>query len=139
MRWCLLYIRTTWQVGFCLVLAHWNNSAWIDMLFLLINNVCLAEMQQTPILSPLVWLNRGSNIQSPVLESNSLTITPSMQFLTFWYFFEFLRDFQCSFTSISFLISLFLGPSQGWLVGLWCLMPLSTIFQLYRGGRSHRK
>jgi hypothetical protein len=23
---------------------------------------------------------------------------------------------------------------SGWLVGLWCLTPLPTIFQLYRGG-----
>ena len=27
------------------------------------------------------------------------------------------------------------GEGCGWVVGLWCLMPLSTILQLYRGSQ----
>jgi hypothetical protein len=52
----------------CTVLAQWNNSSQIDMpshsntwfranqsLLILLNDACLAEKQQVPILKYLVW------------------------------------------------------------------------------------
>jgi hypothetical protein len=79
-----------------IVLAHWNNSLWVDMslhsdplfwlranqyfLFLL-NAACFAEKQQIPILKSLVWPDLGSNPWSTALETSTLTIiTPQMQF-----------------------------------------------------------
>jgi hypothetical protein len=62
--WSLLCTRPTPLVCIFIVLDHWNNSLWIDMLthsdplswlqanqslLFLINTVCLAEKQQIPI------------------------------------------------------------------------------------------
>ena len=77
-----------------IVLAHWNNNPRVDMslhsdtlfwfrvnqswLFLL-NDVCLVEKQQIPMLKSLVWPDRGSNRRSTILETNTLTITLPMR------------------------------------------------------------
>ena len=52
------------------MLAHWNNSPLIDMspqsnqsLLFLLNEACLAEKQQIPILKFLVLPEQGSNLQ----------------------------------------------------------------------------
>jgi hypothetical protein len=73
-----------------IMLVHWNNNPWIDMslhsdtlswfrtnqsLFFLLNDACLAEKQQVPILKSLVWLDRGSNPWSTTLEPSMLTVT----------------------------------------------------------------
>ena len=88
--------------------AHWNNSPQIDTsphsvtlswfranrsLLFLLNAVCLAEMQQIPILLYLVWPEWGSNPWSTVLEAN----TPQMRFFKYAKFQNlgpnfFLRD-----------------------------------------------
>ena len=62
-----------------IVLAHWNNSPRVDMslhsdtsfwfrvnksLLFLINDACLAEKQQIPILWSLVWPDRDSNLRA---------------------------------------------------------------------------
>ena len=79
------------------MLASWNNSPRIDMpphcecdtfswfwanqsLIFLLNDACLAQKQQIPILLPLVWPDQGSNPQSRALEASTLTIPPLIQF-----------------------------------------------------------
>ena len=42
-------------------------------LLLLLNAACLAEKQQIPILSSLVWHDQGSNPRSTALEASTLT------------------------------------------------------------------
>jgi hypothetical protein len=51
-------------------------------LLLLLNDWCLAEKLQIPMVWSLVWTDRGSNQRSIALEASTLTITPSMR-LTF--------------------------------------------------------
>ena len=71
--------------------AHWKNSPRIDMslyadtlywfrakesLLFLLNAACSTEKQHIPILSSLVWPDRGSNPRSTAFEASTLTITP---------------------------------------------------------------
>ena len=91
--WGQLCTRPTSSVGFFIVLAHWNNSLWIDMsahsdtlswfwanqfLLFLLNAACLVEKQQIPILLSLFRPNGGSNPQSTTLEASTLIITSPM-------------------------------------------------------------
>ena len=82
-----------------IVLDHWNNSLWVDMLVMMIMShhsdilsrfkanqsllffikaTYLAEKQQLPNWLSLVWLDQESNPQSNALKVKSLTITASM-------------------------------------------------------------
>ena len=78
-----------------LLLAHWNNSLWVNMLLhsdtwswlranqslhLLITAACLLEKQQIPFLKSLVWPNCGPNQRSTALEASTWTITHPMCF-----------------------------------------------------------
>jgi hypothetical protein len=87
-----LYYTNTLSCIFT-VLAHWNNSQWIDMsfqasqcLFFLLKAVCLAVMQHIPISLSLVW-------PTPItLELSMLTITPSM---CLFHDIIFIHDYIC--------------------------------------------
>ena len=51
----------------------------IQSLVFLLDDVCLAEKQQVPILKSLVWTDRGSNPPSSALKESTLTIMPPMR------------------------------------------------------------
>jgi hypothetical protein len=72
------------------MLAHWNNSPWVDMslhsdtllwfranqyLLFLLNAAYLVEQQQILMLLSLIWPDRKSDSRSTALEANTLTIT----------------------------------------------------------------
>ena len=80
------------KLDFYIVLGQWNNGPRVDMslhphilswfranqsLILFLNNVCLVEKQQIPILYSLVWSdpNGARTHDLPALEANTLNIT----------------------------------------------------------------
>ena len=91
MRSTLYYTNTLSWIF--IVLAHLNNSLWVDMsphdtlfwfrvnhsLLFLLNDACLVEKQQILILKSLVWPDWGSNPRSAALKTSTLTITPPMR------------------------------------------------------------
>ena len=77
------------HLDFFLVLAHWNNSQWVDRLhhsdklswfrvnqslLILRNAVCLEKKPQISILLYLVWHGQNLNLGSSAINESTLTI-----------------------------------------------------------------
>jgi hypothetical protein len=45
-------------------------------------STCIEEKQQVPIMKSLFWSDRGSNPRSTTQEASTLTITPSIRFIS---------------------------------------------------------
>ena len=93
--WCPLCTWPIYLVDFynAIVLAHWNNSPWVDIslhilryiikrsdpsLVSLLIDACLVEKHHITILLSLFWPDWGSIQRSTTLEVSTLTITPLM-------------------------------------------------------------
>ena len=98
-----------------IVLAHWNNSPWVDICrsngthysdfepTSLLNAACLAEKQQIPILKSSVWPDLGSNPNYSALDANTPTITLPMRFQKYIHVYAYSLDDQ-SLTKFSLFV-----------------------------------
>ena len=90
-----LYLTNMLSLNF-IVLAHWNNSSWVNMsshsdtlswfqnskanqFLILLNAVCLAEKQHISILV-FGLTDHGLGPRSTILKASMLTITPRMRY-----------------------------------------------------------